>query len=272
MARQCPHGGLATYRRLLGAQVRSQASYRASFAIDVASNALAPLIDIVTIVAVFQVTRSLGGFTAPEVLTMFGLTATSFTLADLAVGNIERLRTYIRIGLLDAILVRPLSVLGQLLALDFTIRRISRVAVALAVLAGGLVTADIPWTPARVLLIVVAPFAGALFFGAVFVATATVAFWWIESGEFANGFTYGGKEFSSYPVTVYNGTFRWLFGYTLGFAFAGYYPAVALLGRPDPLGAPPWVAWGTPVVALAAAVVAAAIWRTGIRHYRSTGS
>src|SRR5690606_27929518 len=116
--------------------------------------------------------------------------------------------------LLDAILVRPLSVLGQLLALDFTIRRISRVAVALAVLAGGLVTADIPWTPARVLLIVVAPFAGALFFGAVFVATATVAFWWIESGEFANGFTYGGKEFSSYPVTVYNGTFRWLFGYT----------------------------------------------------------
>ena len=40
----------------------------------------------------------------------------------------------------------------------------------------------------------------------------------------------------------------------------------------DPLGAPGWVAWGTPVVAVLAAGVAAAVWRIGIRHYRSTGS
>ena len=93
------------------------------------------------------------------------------------------------------------------------------------------------WTPARVGLLVVAPLAGALFFGAVFVATATVAFWWIDSGEFANAFTYGGRDFTSYPMTVYGGFFRWVFAYSLGFAFVGYYPALALLGRADPLGA-----------------------------------
>jgi ABC-2 type transport system permease protein len=260
------------YRRLLGAQIRAHASYRASFAIDLATNALIPTIELLVVVAMFQVTRTLGGFSAGEVLVMFGFSATSFALADLAVGNIERLRYYVRQGLLDAILVRPLSALGQLLALDFTIRRVTRLAVTLVVLIGAARAVDVSWTPARAGLVVAMPLAGALFFSAVFVATASVAFWWIDSGEFANGFTYGGRDFTSYPVTVYGGFFRWAFAYSLGFAFVGYYPALALLGRDDPLGAPRWIAWGTPVVALAAVGVAGLLWRVGIRHYRSTGS
>jgi ABC-2 type transport system permease protein len=73
-------------------------------------------------------------------------------------------------------------------------------------------------------------------------------------------------------VTVYGGFFRWAFAYSLGFAFVGYYPALALLGRADPLGAPWWIGWGTPVVALVAAGAAGIVWRFGVRHYRSTGS
>ena len=263
---------VAVYRRLLGAQVRAHASYRASFALDLATNALIPVIDVAAVVAMFQVTRSLGGFTAAEVLVMFGFSATVFALADLSVGNIERLRLYVRQGLLDAILVRPLSPLGQLLALDFTVRRVTRLLVALAVLVTAVVRADVTWTPARVGLVAVAVPAGAVFFGAVFVGTASIAFWWIDSGEFAASFTYGGREFTSYPMTLYSGFFRWAFAYSLGFAFVGYYPALALLGRDDPLGAPAWVAWATPVVALVAAGAAAVVWRIGVRHYRSTGS
>ena len=58
----------------------------------------------------------------------------------------------------------------------------------------------------------------------------------------------------------------------LGFGFVAYLPALALLGRPDPLGTPAWLHWCSPVTALLAASVAGLLWRTGIRHYRSTGS
>ena len=263
---------LAVYRHLIRAQVRAQATYRASFILDVAGNALIPVIDVVGVLALFRVTRSLGGFTAFEVLAMFGLSATSFALADLAVGNIEKIRLYVRQGLLDAVLLRPLPVLGQLVALDFTIRRISRLLVALVVVVVALSRMHVQWTPARIGLVVLAPLFGALFFGAIFVMTATVAFWWIDSGEFANAFTYGGRDFTSYPVTVYSGVLRTLFAYCVGFAFVAYYPALALLGRPDPLGSPAWVAWSSPLVAVAAAGIAAVVWRFGVRHYRSTGS
>ena len=40
----------------------------------------------------------------------------------------------------------------------------------------------------------------------------------------------------------------------------------------SPFGLPGWVVWCSPAVALVAALLAAAIWRFGVRHYRSTGS
>jgi ABC-2 type transport system permease protein len=51
-----------------------------------------------------------------------------------------------------------------------------------------------------------------------------------------------------------------------------YQPALALLGRADPLGLPAWAGFVSPLVALVAAGAAAVGWRAGIRHYRSTGS
>lgn len=260
------------YLRLLRAQARGQAGYRTSFAMDLLGSVLGLAADLLAVLVLFRVTPALGGFALREVLLMFGLSAAAFALADLVVGNIEKLRLYVRTGLLDAVLVRPLGVLPQLLTVDFGLRRIGRASYAVILLGTVLVYADIAWTPGRVALAVVAPLAGAVLFGAIFVAAATVAFWWIDSGELGNTLTYGGQHFTSYPITVYSGWFRRLFAYGVGFAFVAYYPALYLLGRPDPLGLPTAAGWASPAVAAAAVGVAAAIWRVGVRQYRSTGS
>jgi ABC-2 type transport system permease protein len=123
-----------------------------------------------------------------------------------------------------------------------------------------------------VALLVVAPPAAAVFFGSIFVLSASLAFWWVESGDLGSAFTYGGRDFTSYPVPLYAGWFRAVFAYALGFGFVAYQPALALLGRADPLGLPAWAGFVSPLVALVAAAAAAATWRAGIRHYRSTGS
>jgi ABC-2 type transport system permease protein len=132
--------------------------------------------------------------------------------------------------------------------------------------------AGVAWTGPRLAMALLAPICGALLFGSIFVGAATVAFWWIDSGEVANSVTYGGRDFCSYPIPIYEGVFRRVFAYGFGFAFTGYYPALVLLGRPDPLRAPDWLGWCAPAVGAAAVVAAAAAWRGGIRHYRSTGS
>ncbi|PWU48186.1 ABC transporter permease [Micromonospora globispora] len=271
MAERRP-GALAAYRALLGAQARSQAAYRTSFVVDLVGNVGATVFDVVTVLVLFGVTRELGGFTLREALVIVGISAFGFATADLLVGNIERLPRYVRTGLLDAVLVRPLGALPQLLLMDLPLRKVSRAVFGLGVLVVAVTSAGLDWTAARLALVVVAPLAAIVFFGSVFVTTATVSFYWIDSGELANSVTYGGRDFTSYPITVYGGWFRAVFAYGIGFAFVSYHPALALLGRADPLGLPAWVGWASPGVALVAAAVAAAAWRVGVRHYRSTGS
>ena len=263
---------LTAYRHLLGAQVRSQSQYRASFVADVVGSLMFGVIDLASVVVMFRVTPTLGGFGFTEVFLMTALAGCAFATADLAVGNVERLRQYVRSGLLDALLVRPLSSLAQLAMMDVATRRVGRVVFGAAMIVVAAAHAAVPLTPVRLALLAVTPVAGAMIFGAVFVATATVAFWWVESGEIANGLTYGGLSFTQYPITIYGTLFRRLFAYAVGFAFVAYYPTLALLERPDPLGAPALLGYLSPAVAIAAVTAAGLIWRTGVRHYRSTGS
>ncbi|BCB78952.1 ABC transporter permease [Phytohabitans flavus] len=263
---------LRPYAALFRGQARSLTSYRASFALELSTNVFATVMDVLTVLVLFRISRTLGSFTFHEALLMVGLSSCAFATADLAVGNIERIKLYVRTGLLDAVLIRPLGALPQLLLMDLPLRKLSRCVFGTGVLVVAAVTAGIDWTPGRVLLVVIAPLAGAVFFSAIFVVSATVSFWWVETGEIGSAFTYGGRDFTSYPITVYGGWFRRLFAYGMGFAFVAYYPALAILGRADPLGLPGWVGYAAPSVAVVAAVTAGAVWRVGIRHYRSTGS
>jgi ABC-2 type transport system permease protein len=265
-------GEARAYAALVGGQVRSVATYRASFAVDLLSNLGATVLDVLTVFVLYRATALVGGFTLSQSLLMTGLTAAGFVLADLIVGNIDNLREYVRRGTLDTILVRPLGVLPQLVFMDLPLRKLLRLAFGVTVYVLALRANDIDWTVTRALLVVTAPIAAGVFFGAIFVATASLAFWWVESGQIGNAFTYGGRDFTSYPITVYGGWFRALFAYTLGFGFVAYQPALALLGRADPLGLPVWAGYASPLVALVAAAIAALVWRSGVRNYRSTGS
>lgn len=263
---------LRPYVALFRGHARSIASYRASFALELATNVFATVMDVLTVLVLFRVSRTLGGFTLREALLMVGFSSCGFAAADLVMGNVDRIKFYVRTGMLDALLVRPLATLPQLVLMDLPLRKLTRVAFGASVLVIAAALADVDWTPGRVVLVVAAPLAGMVFFASIFVASAAVSFWWVETGELGNAFTYGGRDFTSYPITVYSGWFRRLFAYGMGFAFVAYYPALALLGRDDPLGLPPWVGYASPAVAVVAATLAATVWRIGIRHYRSTGS
>jgi ABC-2 type transport system permease protein len=260
------------YLRIIGSRVRGQLTYRTSFALDVIAQFLGQSIELVAILVLFTQVTALGGFSAPEVLLLYGLAATAFGLADLTVGQVEELATFIRTGEFDVMLLRPLGTLPQLLSADVALKRIGRVASGLLVLGWSLATLDLPWTPARALLAVIAPISGAVIISAIFVAANSVSFWIVDGREMANSFTYGSSFSTSYPITIYGPWLRRALCYAVPAAFVGYFPALGLLGRPDPLGLPAALQWSSPLVAVIAVAVAGWIWRAGVRHYQGTGS
>jgi ABC-2 type transport system permease protein len=188
------------------------------------------------------------------------------------VGSLDKLGQLVRTGTLDALLLRPLSVMTQICVSDFALRRLGKVGTALAVLGYVLATTDISWTPLRVGVLLITPLTGLVLLGAIWVAASATTFWLVEGGELPNTVTYGSGMFTSYPVSIFSGWLLRLMAFVVPGAFVAYYPALAILGKPDPLGLPPALQYSAPLVAVFAAGVAALVWRAGLRHYVGTGS
>ncbi len=260
------------YRSLLAASVRGQLAYPASFALQCGALALIQLQNMVVILVLFSRVTEMGGFTRQEVLLIYSLAGVSFGLADLLAGPLDKLSQLVRTGTLDALLVRPLSVMAQICASDFALRQLGRVVTGLAVLGYVLATSEISWTPLRVVVLLITPLTGLMLLGSIWVAASATTFWLVEGSELPNAVTYGSGMFTSYPVSIFSGWLLRLMAFAVPGAFVAYYPALAILGKPDPLGLPPVVQYSAPLVAVLAVGVAAVVWRAGLRHYVGTGS
>ncbi|MFF5442747.1 ABC transporter permease [Streptomyces achromogenes] len=264
--------GVRAYRLIAGMWVRSTMAYRASFAMTTFGNFAATFLDFVAIMLMFSRVDALGGYPLPEVAFLYGLSATSFGLADLLIGSMDRLGRRVRDGTLDTLLVRPAPVLAQMAADRFALRRLGRVTQGALVLGWSLTRVDIDWTADRLLLMPVMVASGCGIFCAVFVAGAAFQFVAQDASEVQNAFTYGGTTLLQYPPTVFAKELVRGVTFVLPLAFVNWLPAAYVLGRPYPLGLPEWTAFASPLVAVACCALAGLAWRAGLRSYRSTGS
>ena len=266
-------GEVATYRRLARARVRSELKYRTSFASSMLAQALVTFADCVVILALFGRVDTLGGWDRGQVLVLYSCSVLSFGLADAIVSPIEQTAVYVREGTFDRLLVRPASVLGQMLGGEFRLRDIGRILQASVVLAVTLATgtAVLPSVP-RALFLVPTVVGGAVTFGALFVVVNTLPFWFPGSREAGNAFTYGGETVAHYPTHMFQPWFRRIALYVVPVGVLSYVPGIFVLDAPNPLGIPEWLQLLSPLVFLPVCAAAAFAWRRGLRRYESTGS
>ncbi|MBT2443173.1 ABC transporter permease [Streptomyces sp. ISL-36] len=255
-----------------GMWIRSTMAYRSSFALALFSSFTVTFFDFVVILLMFGQVRGLGGFSFPEVAFLYGTTSTSFGLADLTMGSLQRMGRRVRLGSLDTFLLRPVPVLAQVAADQFALRRFGRVLQGLLVLIWGLLLLDVEWTAAKALLLPVMLVCGALIFSAVMVIGASALFWAQDAAEVTSSFTYGGNTLLQYPPSIFAQDLVRGVVYVVPLAFVNWVPALYILGRSAPAGVPDWTAFASPLIAAVCCALAGLAWRAGLRSYRSTGS
>lgn len=261
----------AIYVRLVGARIRSQLAYRVSAALQLLGSGILTAVDFVAIAVIFANVPELGEWRLGEVALLYGLATVAFALTDIAIGHLDLFPQMIREGTFDQILTRPLPSLFQVVASDFSVRRFGKLLQGVAVLVYALVSVDVDWTLGRALAIPVAVLAGAVIYGAIWVALATITFWIVDAIELVNAFTYGGSFLAQYPIGIFARWLRGLVVFVVPLAFVAYFPALYVLGKEDELGLPGALQYASPVVAVVAALIASAIWQNAVRHYRSAG-
>jgi ABC-2 type transport system permease protein len=264
--------GVRAYGILAAAWVRVSMTYRASFVMLTLGQFLVTLLDFVAIVIMFTNVDALGGFGLAEIAFLYGGTSLCLGLADLVLGNIERLGTKIRLGTFDAMMVRPVPLFAQVCADDFALRRLGRITQAAVVLAVATAVVDVEWTWLRAAMVPYLVVCGTGIFLAIFTLGAALQFWTTDGSEAANAFTYGGSTVTQYPLTIYPAELVKALTFVIPVAMVNWYPSLYILGRPDPFGFPTALQFASPVAVAGLGLLASLAWRTGVRRYRSTGS
>lgn len=250
--------------------VRSTLAYRASFALTLLSGVLLTGLDFVSILLMFSQVSTLGGWSLREIALLYGLSVTAFGIADLLLGSVSRVGTRLRDGSFDVLLVRPVPVLAQVAADRFALRRLARISQGGLVLGYGL--GAVAWTLPNALLIAVTLLSGALIFSSVLVAGGAFQFVAQDAAEVESAFTYGGQTMLQFPPTVFGKELVRGVTFVFPIAFVNWVPVAHVLGRPYPVALPEGAAWAPPLVAGVCCAAAGAVWRVGLKSYRSTGS
>jgi ABC-2 type transport system permease protein len=259
--------------RYLVASVRAQAQYPASALMLTAGQFGATVIDVFAIWALFDRFGGVAGWRFGDVAFFFGLVSISFAFADFLSRGFDVLGSdFIRTGNFDRILLRPRSLTVQLVGHEFRLSRAGRLLQGLLVLAIGSASLEFHWDAPTIGLALWTIAGGvALFFG-LMVLQGTLAFWTVESLEAMNLLTYGGVQAAQFPLSLYAGWFRNFLIFVVPLGCVAYYPVLAILGKPDPLGAPDWILPLTPVAGFLFLALSFLAWRFGVAKYTSTGS
>jgi ABC-2 type transport system permease protein len=260
--------------RLIGAQIRSQLQYRASFFVDVISTFLLNGAQIVAMLGGLSTFGGVAGWSIFEVLFLMGMVDLSFGLMDMIFSAFDPdyFSGQIRLGALNTFLLRPVDVWLQVMGSIFLLRRIGRVTLGIVSLAVAISQLHIEWTTFKIAYLPFVVLGQVLCYGSLFMVGATITFWTIERTEAINIVTYGSTEMTSYPMSIYPPYLRNVFTFVVPTIFLNYLPATYFLGKSEPIGFPAFAAFIAPLIGVAMLAIAGAFFRFGLKHYQGTGT
>lgn len=263
----------ALYGRYIVTSLRAQAQYPTATLMLTAGHCAATSIEILCVFALFHRFGSVGGWSFGEAALFYALVNIMFSLADLLSRGFEVFGTdFVRTGAFDRVLLRPRAAALQLAGYEVRLSRLGRLIQASIVLVFATNLVPVMWDAQAIAIALWAVAGGIALFMGIMVLQATLAFWTVDSLEIMNLLSYGGVQAAQYPLNIYAAWFRRVLTFALPLACVAYYPVLAILRRPDPLGAPDWLLPLAPIAGFAFLALSFVAWRIGMARYASTGS
>jgi ABC-2 type transport system permease protein len=259
--------------RYMSASIRAQMQYPGNTILIAVGQFVATIIDLVSVWVLFDRFGAVDGWRFGDVAMFFGLVSISFAIADFLSRGFDVLGTeFIKTGNFDRILLRPRTATLQLIGHDFRFNRAGRLLQGFVVTAIGTRSIDFHWTASSLALALWTIVGGVALFVGLMVIQGAMAFWTTESLEVMNLLTYGGVQAAQFPLSVYEKWFRNFLIFVVPIGCVAYFPVLAILGKPDPLGAPGWLLPLTPLAGFVFLGLSFIPWRIGVAKYTSTGS
>jgi len=255
------------YKRYLSMLLKSQLQYKASFVMTTIGQFLVSFTTFLSMYFMFSRFHQVDDYSFSQVLLCFSVVLMAFSFTECFARGFDVFPRLIRTGELDRILVRPRSVVFQVLTSTMEFSRFGRFFQAVLVLCYALPTSGVLWTWDKLLTLLCMFIGGTAVFAGLFILYAGFSFFTIDGLEFMNIFTDGSREFGKYPLSIYGEGVLKLLTYVIPIALFQYYPFLYLIGRSENR----WL-MVLPLAGFLFLIPCYAFFRLGLSRYQSAGS
>lgn len=255
------------YGKYISVCIQSMMQYKLSFLLMVAGRFLVAFNEFIAIKFLFSGFREIRGYTYGDVLLCFSVVQMSFALAELLGNGFKAFAGLVRRGDFDRMLLRPCSLILQIMGTKFDIGRLGPLLTACITLVLGIRSSRMQATLGNFLVLSLMILGGTLLFGGLFMLGATFCFFSIQDTTLINVLTYGAKTHGKYPIDVYGKGILRFCTFLVPYALIQYYPLQYILNRSDQ-----WQLALCPLGIVFFLLVCYLLWYFGVRNYKSCGS
>jgi ABC-2 type transport system permease protein len=260
------NASLRVYWQAYSASLQAKLEYRADLVIGVATAMMLQAAGLSLLWIVLRAVPTLGGWTPPQVLFLFGMTAACVGGSELFFNQIWILPQAIVMGDLDRLLTYPVRALPFFLVTRPELHAFGNVFTGLVYVVSSLF-----WMHAAWYAWLAAPLfwvCGVLSYTSILVWFGCLSFRFIGPQLSSMMVAHNLLQATRYPLSTYPRYVRWLLLVAFPFGTFHYLPGSFFFGK----GAPVFALLAAPVAAATAMFLAQKAWTLGLEHYESTGS
>jgi ABC-2 type transport system permease protein len=262
---------LARYVRLyvlIASQyVKARMSYRADFIISSFGMVFAILPGFLGLLVIFNNIPRLAGWSLPELALIYGFSLLACAPLQLFFDHIWELRWQVQSGKFIKYYFRPLNMMFYYMSETVDLKGLSQLVMGIAFVAWASIQIGIDWTAARIFGFASLLLCGSLVMIGLMVLAASTSFWIVNSFSIlmlVSRF----RDYARYPMSIFNGLFRFIFTAVIPIGFVGFYPIQWVL-RPDAGVIVPYFA---PLVGFGLFFLSYVVWTRGTRSWSGTGT
>lgn len=246
---------------------QSVMQYKVSFLLMIIGRFLLAFCELIAIKFLFYGFTQIKGYTYGDILLCFSVIQMSFTFAELFGNGFKVFSGMVRSGEFDRMMLRPCSLILQVMGSRFEVGRTGPLLTAFFTLVLGIRHSQVTWNLMTVWTIAAMTIGGTLLFMGLFVLEASFCFFSIEDTSLINVLTYGAKTHGKYPIDIYGKGILRFCTYVIPYTLIQYYPLQFLLGKTRS-----WYLAFCPLGIVVFLLFCYLIWRFGVKNYKSCGS
>lgn len=255
------------YLKYLSIQFKSELEYKKAFIISLIGQLLSSLFSLIGIYFLFDKFGNIRGFEFEHILICYSISFLGFSLAECFFRGFDEFDKMLSNGKFDVMMLKPRSLIFQVIGNKVEFKKISRIALASAV--GIIVLVKNPYLLAfdKIITILLMLIGTIVIYGGLFLVKAAVCFYTTQSLEIMNIFTDGARDLTQYPLSIYKKFILDFFTYVIPLALVNLYPLLYIIGRSDNK-----LYIAAPLMSIIFLIPCYTFWKIGLKRYKSTGS